>query len=153
MPAPWRGRAGKAPHPAPLTPARRRLARLMLAALMLAAIALSALFLLPERAPLVAQLGAPDSALRFEVRHDGAALRVTRVAGPPAPAGQAHQAWLLAPDAAPVALGLVTDPGLRVAYPAAPAGWTLVISLEPAEAATNGSPAGPIVARGTLTEP
>lgn len=122
-------------------------------ALTAAALSLAALVLLPlpPPAPLVASLGAPDAPLRFEARHDGAALILTRTAGAAAPAGQAHEAWLIAPDAAPVALGLITDVSLRVPYPAAPEGWVLAVSLEPAGGAPGGAPTGPILATGTIT--
>lgn len=122
-----------------------------LTAAALSAIAL-ALLPLPPPAPIVASLGAPDAILRFVAKHDGTTLILTRVTGTAAPAGQVHQAWLMAPDAAPVALGPIGDNDLRVPYPAAPAGWTIAISLEPAGTQTGNGPTGPILASGTITD-
>lgn len=123
-------------------------------ALAAAAVALVALaVLLPTApAPIVATLGAETDPLRFEARHDGQNLIVTRVAGSPAPAGQVQELWIIAPDAAPVSLGLLTDAPLTVAYPDTPTGWTLAVSLEPAGGSPTGAPTGPVLAAGTITD-
>lgn len=103
-------------------------------------------------APVIATLGEADAALRFEARFDGAAITVTRVAGTPAPQGQVQEVWIIAPDAAPVSLGLLEAESLTVPYPQAPAGWTLAVSLEPAGGSPTGAPTGPVVAAGTITD-
>lgn len=102
----------------------------------------------PPAPPLVAVMG--DGSLRFEARFDGGALTVTRVAGSAAPAGQAQELWLIAPDAAPVSLGLVAEGPLSVPYPEAPEGWTLAVSVEPAGGSPTGAPTGPVVAAGVI---
>jgi anti-sigma-K factor RskA len=116
------------------------------AALGLATLAVLPVMLAP---PLVAVLGEGD-ALRFEARFAGGALTVTRVAGQPAPQGQVQELWLIAPDAAPVSLGLLTDAALSVPYPELPAGWTLAVSVEPAGGSPTGGPTGPVVAAGVV---
>ena len=142
--------------PAPAQPVRQRLSirgwlggAVTAAALVLAGIAV---FAPPAPAPLIATLGETDAPLRFEARFDGAALTVTRVAGTPAPEGQVQEVWLIAPDAAPVSLGLLPGDSLSVPYPAAPVGWTLAVSLEPAGGSPTGAPTGPVLAAGTITD-
>lgn len=134
--------------------AQRPLFRWLAGALTAAAVAVAAVALLQPAppAPVVATLGEADAPLRFEARYDGAAITVTRVAGTPAPAGQVQELWIIAPDAAPVSLGLLEAESLTVAYPQAPAGWTLAVSLEPAGGSPTGAPTGPVLAAGTITD-
>ena len=106
----------------------------------------------PSAGTLVAVLGEADAALRFEARFDGAALTVIRVAGSAAPEGQVQEVWLIAPEAAPVSLGLLPGDRLAVPYPAAPVGWTLAVSLEPAGGSPTGAPTGPVLAAGIITD-
>ncbi len=106
----------------------------------------------PSAGTLVAVLGETDAALRFEARFDGQALTVIRVAGSAAPEGQVQEVWLIAPEAAPVSLGLLPGERLSVAYPEAPAGWTLAVSLEPAGGSPTGAPTGPVLAAGLITD-
>lgn len=127
-----------------------------LAAALVLALALLALapFVGPPRpAPLGATLVAATGDLRFEARYDagGGRLVVTRAAGSPPAQGQAHELWLIAPDAAPVSLGLIGESGLAVAYPEPPEGWTLAVSLEPAGGSPTGAPTGPVLAAAPLT--
>lgn len=144
--------------PAPARPVRRSpfgwLVRGVLGAMTAAVLVLAgiALFAPPVPAPLIATLGEADAPLRFEARFDGAALIVTRVAGGAAPDGQVQEVWLIAPEAAPVSLGLLPGDSLTVPYPAAPAGWTLAVSLEPAGGSPTGAPTGPVLAAGTITD-
>ena len=139
--------------PAPVK-ARRPLFGWLAGALTAAAVAVAAVVLLQPAppAPVVATLGEADAPLRFEARHDGAALTVTRVAGTAAPQGQVQELWIIAPDAAPVSLGLMEGDSLTVAYPQAPAGWTLAVSLEPAGGSPTGAPTGPVLAAGVITD-
>lgn len=135
-------------------PRRRPLFGWLAGALTAAAVAITALaFLAPAPpAPVVATLGAETDPLRFEARHNGTQLIVTRVAGTPAPQGQVQELWIIAPDAAPVSLGLLADAPLTVDYPDTPTGWTLAVSLEPAGGSPTGAPTGPVLAAGTITD-
>ena len=94
---------------------------------------------------LVASLGTPETGLAYEARHEGETLFVQRVAGTAAPAGQTHELWIIAPEAAPVSLGLLGDAPLQVAYPLPPAGWVLAVSVEPAGGSPTGAPTGPVI--------
>ena len=135
-------------------PARRPLFGWLSGAATAAAIAIAAvvMFTPPAPPPVVATLGEADASLRFEARFDGQALTVTRVAGTAAPQGQVQQLWIIAPDAAPVSLGLLEGESIAVPYPAAPAGWTLAVSVEPAGGSPTGAPTGPVVAAGVITD-
>jgi len=122
-------------------------------ALTAAAVAVGAVVLLaPAPAPVIATLGETDAPLRFEARYDGATLTVARVAGSAASQGQVQEVWIIAPDAAPVSLGLMEGESLSVPYPQAPAGWTLAVSLEPAGGSPTGAPTGPVLAAGVITD-
>lgn len=132
------------PQPAPV----RRSWRMWLAgAVTGAVVGMAALILLPPVGPgeVIASLATTDAALIYEARHDGASLRVTRVAGTGAPEGQTHQLWVIAPGAAPVSLGLLGADPLDVEYPRPPAGWILAVSVEPAGGSPTGAPTGPVI--------
>lgn len=134
-------------------PRRRPLFGWLAGALTAAAVAVAVVALMPRPAPpLVATLGAEADPLRFEARHDGQNLIVTRVAGTAAPAGQVQELWIIAPEAAPVSLGLLADGPLSVPYPDTPEGWTLAVSLEPAGGSPTGAPTGPVLAAGQITD-
>ncbi len=100
---------------------------------------------LPPRPGLVAVLATTDARLSYEVRAFSGRLTVTRVAGVPAVTGQVHELWLIAPDAAPVSLGLLQDQPLVVDYPVPPQGWILAVSVEPAGGSPTGAPTGPVI--------
>ncbi|WP_103333408.1 anti-sigma factor [Pseudotabrizicola formosa] len=122
--------------------------RLWLAGAVTAAVVgFGVVLLMPPSAPgeVIASLGSPDAALIYEARHDGTLLRVTRVAGTPAPEGQTHELWAIAPGAAPVSLGLLGADPLDVEYPRPPAGWVLAVSVEPAGGSPTGAPTGPVI--------
>ena len=140
--------------PTPAKPVRRPIFGWLFGALTAAAVAAGAAFLLlpPPAAPVIATLGEADSPLRFEARFDGQALTITRVAGSAAPEGQVQEVWIIAPDAAPVSLGLLPGDSLTVPYPEAPSGWTLAVSLEPQGGSPTGAPTGPVLAAGTITD-
>lgn len=140
--------------PVAAKPARRPLFGWLSGAATAAAIAIGAvvMFTPPAPPPVVATLGEAGASLRFEARFDGQALTVTRVAGTPAPQGQVQQLWIIAPDAAPVSLGLLEGETIAVPYPEAPAGWTLAVSVEPAGGSPTGAPTGPVVAAGVITD-
>jgi anti-sigma-K factor RskA len=103
-------------------------------------------------APLIATLGAADGPLTFEARYDGASLIVARVTGPAAEPSRVHELWIIAPEAAPVSLGLLGDDPVSIPYPMPPAGWILAVSLEPTGGSTTGAPTGPVLATGEVTD-
>lgn len=125
-------------------------------ALAAAVLAVAAVFFLTpppaSDAPLIATLGGEGGAMVFEARYDGAALTVARISGPEAGAGKVHELWIIAPEAAPVSLGLLGDGPLSVPYPMPPAGWILAVSLEPSGGSTTGAPTGPVLASGPVTD-
>ena len=107
---------------------------------------------------LVGEVTAQDDSLRLLVLYDGAngTLRLTRTDGVARP-GRALELWAIAPDQAPVSLGLldanaqgqVTLPDdLRALAP----GLTLAISDEPAGGSPTGAPTGDVLALGGLTD-
>jgi anti-sigma-K factor RskA len=122
-----------------------------LAASAVLAVLLLALVRLTDPGPLPtlgATMVAEAGDLRFEAVYDAhdERLVVTRVAGAAPAEGQAHELWLIAPDAAPVSLGLVGGEGLEVGYPEPPEGWVLAVSLEPAGGSPTGAPTGAVLA-------
>ncbi len=111
-----------------------------------AALALAVYVAQPVSGPVqVATLTTADSALVYEARFADDQMVVTRVAGSAAPAGEVHELWIIAPDAAPVSLGLLADASLSVPYPAPPAGWVLAVSVEPAGGSPAAGPTGPVI--------
>lgn len=111
-----------------------------------ASLALAVLVMLPTpTAPVIASLASTDAGLRYDAAYADGALTVTRVAGTPAPAGQVHELWIIAPDAAPVSLGLLADAPLTITAAKPPAGWVLAVSVEPAGGSTTGAPTGPVI--------
>lgn len=138
------------PAPAPRLP---RLAAIFGAlAATAAALALAWVFLLlPPPATMTARLATEDAALVYQADFDGQFLTVTRTAGTPAPEGQVHELWIIAPDAAPVSLGLLAGAELRLPYPTPPAGWVLAVTVEPAGGAPGGVPSGPVIVSAQIT--
>lgn len=141
------------PRPVP-APRRNSLLGWLAGAATAVALVLAGMALLvpPSPGTLVAVLGEVDASLRFEARFDGDTLTVIRVAGSAAPAGQVQEVWIIAPEAAPVSLGLMPADRLAVPYPEAPAGWTLAVSLEPEGGSPTGAPTGPVLAAGLITD-
>lgn len=101
--------------------------------------------LTPPRPELVATLATADNRLAYRITQFGDALQVTRVAGVPAVEGQVHELWIIAPDAAPVSLGLLGDRPLVVTYPTPPEGFVFAVSVEPAGGSPTGQPTGPVI--------
>lgn len=129
-------------------PARRRtgLWRWLSGAAVAAALVLVAMTLLvPPQPALVAALATADARLVYEVRAFGTELKITRVAGGPAMAGRVHELWVIAPNAAPVSLGLLDAPSLVVTSPRPLDGWKLAVSLEPAGGSPFRTPTGPVI--------
>jgi len=111
-----------------------------------AALVLAALVAVPPPgAALLATLATNDRSLAYEARARGGTITITRVSGAPAPAGQVHEVWVIAPGAAPVSLGLLQDRPLTVDYPVPPKGWVLAVSVEAAGGSTTGAPTGPVI--------
>lgn len=104
----------------------------------------------PPRPELVATLATADNRLAYAVTHFGETLQVTRVAGVPAVSGQVHELWIIAPDAAPVSLGLLEDRPLLVTYPTPPAGYTFAVTVEPEGGAPGGVATGPVILTATV---
>ena len=98
----------------------------------------------PSMLPVVV-LATADNRLAYEVASMGDSLRITRIAGVPAVAGQVHELWVIAPDAAPVSLGLLEEDPLIVGYPTPPAGWVMAVSIEPEGGSPTGLPTGPVI--------
>lgn len=133
-------KAGRATGP------RLGLLRWLSGAIVAASLAIVAVAtLVPTETRLVAVLATADAGLSYEVRQDGEALQITRVAGTAAPAGEVHQLWVIAPGASPVSLGLLAEGPLVVPYPAPPEGWLLAVSVEPAGGSPTGLPTGPVI--------
>lgn len=129
------------------SPAPKRWRLWLAGAATAAVVAFGILLMMPTASPgtLIASLGATDAALIYEARHDGSHLIVTLVEGSPAPEGQTHELWVIAPGAAPVSLGLLGADPLDVEYPRPPAGWLLAVSVEPAGGSPTGAPTGPVI--------
>ncbi len=135
--------------PTPTKPARNWFGWLAGAAV---AASVALFFALPQSTPpaqLVATLAADPASdianLIYEARYGDGALTITRVAGDAAPTGKVHQLWIIAPDAAPVSLGLLDRTALTLTYPTPPPGWTLAVSVEPTGGSTTGAPTGPVI--------
>jgi anti-sigma-K factor RskA len=119
-----------------------------------AALGAAVLLLVPETVftpdqPLVT-LSGDTQALRYDVALEGETLRISRVAGPEAEAGTVHELWLIAGDAAPVSLGLITGDSLSLGAPLLSAGMVLAISLEPTGGSPTGAPTGPVLVTGVI---
>jgi anti-sigma-K factor RskA len=99
----------------------------------------------PPRPDLVAVLATTDARLSYEVHHFGQQMMITRVAGVPAVSGQVHELWIIAPNSAPVSLGLLQDQPLVIDYPVPPAGWVLAVSVEPEGGSPEAGPTGPVI--------
>lgn len=117
-----------------------------------ASLAVAVLVMLPPvtPAPVIATLASTDAPLRYEAAYADGALIVTRVAGTPAPAGQVHELWIIAPDSVPVSLGLLAEASLTITAAKPPAGWVLAVSLEPAGGSPTGAPTGPVLLTGEI---
>lgn len=125
----------------------------LVGALTAAALVLAVVLALPWLLPgnrLQADLAAADGTLAYAVSYAGDELVVTRTAGQGAPAGQVHELWLIAGDAAPVSLGLIAGDTTLLAMPAPAAGVTLAVSLEPEGGSPTGQPTGPVLAAGVV---
>ena len=116
------------------------------------AAAVTLFFVLPQTAPpaqLIATLAADPVSdiadLIYEARYGNGALTITRIAGDAAPTGKVHQLWIIAPDAAPVSLGLLDGTAFTLTYPTPTSGWTLAVSVEPTGGSTTGAPTGPVI--------
>jgi anti-sigma-K factor RskA len=115
-------------------------------ALTAAVLVLAVYAVLPGRqAALLVTLATTDQSLVYQAAFRGAELTVNRVTGAAAPEGQVHELWIIAPDAAPVSLGLLGAAPLSIAYPEPPAGWVLAVSVEPAGGSPTGAPTGPVI--------
>ncbi len=120
-----------------------------------AALALALVLALPWLAPrpaMQADLVAEGSALAYRVSYAGDSLTVTRTGGDAAPAGQVHELWLIAGNAAPVSLGLLEGETVTMQMPAPIEGVVLAVSMEPEGGSPTGQPTGPVLVAGTVTD-
>lgn len=132
--------------PTPPAPARGGLLRWLSGAMAGVALVMLALAtLVPPRPETIARLATADNRLAYQVASLDGRLQITRVAGVPAVEGQVHELWVIAPDAAPVSLGLLGDGPLVVDYPVPPAGWIMAVSVEPQGGSPTGLPTGPVI--------
>ena len=98
----------------------------------------------------VAVLSGEAQDLRFDVSRRGDEVTVTRVAGAAPGPSQSQQLWLIAGEAAPVALGLLDGGSDTVSVPALAPGMVLAVSLEPRGGSLTGAPTGPVLVSGTV---
>ena len=124
------------------------------AAIVLAAIAIGDA---PESGPsYVAVLEAENAPAALLAEYDPASGSVvlSPLAAPSPEADQSFELWLIAPDAAPESMGLVTDRNQRLALPpgrdSLPEGGILAISVEPAGGSPTGQPTGPVILQGVF---
>jgi anti-sigma-K factor RskA len=101
--------------------------------------------LAPPRPERLVTLATADQRLAYDVSAFGDRLRVTRVAGVPAVAGQVHELWLIAPGQSPVSLGLLGDSPLSVSHSVPPDGYVFAVSVEPEGGSPTGLPTGPVI--------
>lgn len=101
--------------------------------------------LAPPRLERLVTLATADQRLAYDISSFGDSLRVTRVAGVPAVAGQVHELWLIAPGQSPVSIGLLGDDPLSVAHSVPPDGYVFAVSVEPEGGSPSGLPTGPVI--------
>lgn len=106
----------------------------------------------PEGPVLTATLAGEGQPLAFAASWDAGAgeLVVRRTGGTAAAAGQVHELWVIAGDAAPVSLGLLETAELRRPLDTLPEGAVLAVSLEPAGGSPTGAPTGPVLVTGVV---
>ena len=105
----------------------------------------------PAFVPLTS-LAADGTDLRYDVALRGDALRITRIAGAQAAAGQVHEVWLIAGAAAPVSLGLIEGTEATLPIRGLAQGMVLAISLEPQGGSATGAPTGPVLVTGVIND-
>jgi anti-sigma-K factor RskA len=107
---------------------------------------------LPPKPDLVAVLATQDARLAYEVRAFNGKLTITRVSGVPAVEGQVHELWVIAPNAAPVSLGLLQDRPLVIdnPVPTEAVDWLFAVSVEPTGGSPSGVPTGPVILTGQV---
>ncbi len=130
--------------------------RFLLGAGLAAAMLLAAVLVLRDPVPgagpvLTAALRADGAALAFDARYQDGTLTVTRTGGDGAPAGRAHELWVIVGTAAPVSLGLLDQATFARALDALPEGALLAVSLEPAGGSPTGAPTGPVLVTGAVS--
>jgi len=112
----------------------------------------------PAEPAYTAQVAAEDGSLVVAAAYDAETERLflDRREGA-VPAGRALELWLIADEAAPVSLGLLSDDPVTVVNVAedlqgALAGGVLAISDEPPGGSPTGAPTGPVLATGPITD-
>lgn len=105
---------------------------------------------LSQQATLAAELRAETGDLTLRAAWGGGSLSLARVSGGDAGPGQDYEVWVIAPDSAPVSLGLLRGTQALLSADVAE-GWTLAISLEPEGGSPTGAPTGPVLAAAALS--
>jgi anti-sigma-K factor RskA len=126
--------------------------RLALGGALAASVLLAVVVMTPPRHTLGTTLTADAQLLRFEATYADNALTVVRVSGSAAAAGSVHELWLIAGEAAPVSLGLMTSDTFEATLPNLAPGMVLAVSLEPSGGSTTGAPTGPVLVAGAVTD-
>ena len=105
----------------------------------------------PEQSTALVAFGKPDAAFIAQ-REVSGALDLRPVAPGQVPAGRTFEVWSLPSGATkPVAVGLLTADGARIASGKLPAGaGKILVSLEPVGGSTTGLPTGPVLYGGSL---
>lgn len=120
-----------------------------------AALGMAILMFLPAPPPALAPvttLAAENTDLRYAVGLRDNELHLTRLSGPGAAPGRVHELWLIAGDAAPVSLGLITADSAILPAADLRKGMVLAISLEPTGGSPTGAPTGPVLVTGVVDE-
>lgn len=126
-------------------------ARMVIGAGVAAALAVAVVVTLPQiNGPtLTATLSDTAQPVAFAASWHNGALHLTQTAGPVAEAGKDYELWVIAGDAAPLSLGVVTKTA-DSALPVLAAGAILAVTLEPAGGSPSGAPTGPVLAKGVV---
>ena len=99
---------------------------------------------------MVATLADPAYPVEFDATWHNGSLHINQTLGPVAEAGKDYELWVIAGDAAPVSLGVVTIGDDRPLAELS-AGMVLAVTLEPKGGSPTGAPTGPIVAKGVVS--
>lgn len=101
----------------------------------------------PQEQLLTFRLAAEGQALVVEtsVAPASGLVRLQRVAGPAAPAGQSYEGWIIRPGHTPESLGVLEDAPSTANAPDLPDGTVIAITLEQDGGSPTGQPQGPII--------
>jgi len=77
-------------------------------------------------------------------------IRLTRIAGPAAPAGQSYEGWIIRPGHAPESLGVLEDIPFEAQAADLTDGSVIAITLEQEGGSPTGQPLGPVILNAIL---